>query len=61
MTRDYAIRRAKTMRDGIVRMLKIAQNPRMPFGERYRAVILAEEYEEAAGRFDKFAERETTR
>jgi hypothetical protein len=58
MTRDHAIKRAKQMRDGIVRMTKIAADQKLPFGERYKAVILAEDYEEAARRFDRFAERE---
>jgi hypothetical protein len=58
MTRDHALKRAKAMRDGLIRMMKIASNPKLPFGDRYKAVILCEEYEEAARRFDMFAERE---
>lgn len=56
MTRDRAIERAKKMREGEARMRKIAQDWRMPFGERYKAVVMAEEYDEAARRFDRVAE-----
>lgn len=58
MTRDHAIRRAKHMRDRQTQMLKVASNARLPWGERYGAVIMAEDYEEAARRLDAYAERE---
>lgn len=57
MTRDHAIARAKAMRDSQAKMVKIAQDWRRPFGSRYEATIKAEDYDEAARKFDQFAER----
>lgn len=55
MNRDHAIRRAKSMRDGVIRMSKTAADTTLSFGVRYCAVIQAEDYEEAARRFDRIA------
>lgn len=60
MTRDHAIKRAKTMREAQAKQAKIAQDWRVPHNLRYEAVIKAEEYDEAARRFDRFAERPLT-
>ena len=57
MTRDKAIARAKEMRQLQAKMVKVAQDWRMPFGTRYEATIKAEDYDEAARGFDKIAER----
>ena len=57
MTRDHAIARAKAMRDAQAKMVKVAQDWRRPFGTRYEATIKAEDYDEAARKFDRFAER----
>lgn len=57
MTRDHAIARAKAMRENQAKMVKIAQDWRRPFGARYEAVIMAEDYDEAARGFDRIAER----
>jgi len=57
MTRDKAIARAKEMREAQAKMVKIAQDWRQPFGNRYEAVIKAEDYDDAARGFDKIAER----
>lgn len=45
------------MRIAQAKMVKIAQDWRRPFGTRYEATIKAEEYDEAARKFDRFAER----
>lgn len=58
ITRDHAIKQAKFYRDRIILRLKVANDPKMPFGERYLAHMQCEEYEEAARRFDKYAEQE---
>lgn len=57
MTRDHAIAQAKAMRDAQAKMVKVAQDWRRPFGTRYEATIKAEDYDEAARKYDKFAER----
>lgn len=57
MTRDKAIARAKAMREAQAKMVKVAQDWRVPFGTRYEATIKAEDYDEAARGFDKIAER----
>ncbi len=61
MTRDRAIKRAEAMRDGAIKMMKLAADTKMPFGTRYKATILSEDFEEAARRFDGFSERERAR
>lgn len=58
MTRAVAITRAKAMRDLEIRWLLVACNPKRSFGDRYEAMIKAEDCEEAARRFDTVAERE---
>lgn len=57
MTRDHALAEAKRMREFELRWLNVTQNPKMPFGDRYEAVIKAEDCEEAARRYDAHAER----
>lgn len=57
MTRDQAAARAKAMRDQEITFLKVARDPNRPFGVRYKATILAEEYEESARGFDRQAEK----
>ena len=61
MTRDYAIQRAKDMREGVMRMLRIGRDPKNPFEVRYAANVQSEDFEEAARRFDKFAESENAK
>jgi hypothetical protein len=62
VTRDQARARAKEMRDFQIRWLNVARNPKMPFGDRYEAVIKAEDCDEAARLFDRKAEaREQTK
>ncbi len=48
------------MREAQAKQAKIAQDWRVPHNLRYEAVIKAEEYDEAARRFDRFAERPLT-
>ena len=58
ITRDFARQRAKEMREREIGLLKISRDPKQSFETRYAAVIHAEDFEEAARRFDRVAERE---
>lgn len=60
LTRDHALKRAKAMREGQIKMMQIARSTNLSWGVRYAAVIQAEDYEEAARRFDRHAERKVT-
>jgi len=56
LTRDYAIKRATQMRQQVAKLLMIAGDHTAAWQERYKAVVMSEEYEEAARRFDTMAE-----
>lgn len=58
MTRDYARQRARDMREREINLLKIGRDPKQSFEARYAANVQAEDFEEAARRFDRVAERE---